>query len=84
MSSRASTPLAKWGNSTGVRISKAVADKAGLHEGDMVQVEAEGPGLIVVRAVKGEPTLEELVACITSKNRHHETDWGAPQGNEVW
>jgi antitoxin MazE len=78
------TAVAKWGNSIGVRIPKAVADQAGLHEGDTVQIEAEGPGVIVVRAVKGGLTLEDLVSRITAKNRHAETEWGPSRDNEVW
>jgi hypothetical protein len=31
-----------------------------------------------------KPTLEELVARITDDNRHPETDWGEPVGEEVW
>jgi antitoxin component of MazEF toxin-antitoxin module len=29
-------------------------------------------------------TLEQLVAAITAENRHGETDWGEPVGNENW
>jgi antitoxin component of MazEF toxin-antitoxin module len=29
-------------------------------------------------------TLEQLVRAITEENRHSETDWGPPVGNEVW
>jgi antitoxin MazE len=29
-------------------------------------------------------TLEQLVRAITAENRHRETDWGKPVGNEVW
>ena len=78
------TTITKWGNSTGVRIPKSVADQANLHEGDSVNVAAEGPGVIVVRVVKPELTLQSLVSRITPQNRHSETDWGAPRGNEVW
>ena len=58
--------------------------KANLREGDAVEFEVKAPGVIVVRAARIQPTLEDLVAGITSKNRHHETDWGKPKGNEVW
>jgi antitoxin MazE len=77
--------VAKWGNSTGIRIPKHIAEKAGLHAGDEVNFEVEGPGVLVVRAARKEDlTLEKLVSQITRKNRHHETDWGRPRGNEVW
>ena len=29
-------------------------------------------------------TIEELVEGITEENRHEETDWGPPVGNEIW
>jgi antitoxin MazE len=31
-----------------------------------------------------ELTLDELVERITPENRHDETDWGEPEGREVW
>ena len=78
------TAIAKWGNSIGVRIPRSVAEQAKLHEGDQVSVQIEGPGIIVIRAAKKEVTLDNLVSQITPKNRHGETDWGGPQGHEVW
>jgi antitoxin MazE len=78
------TSVAKWGNAPAIRIPKSVMQKANLHEGDAVQFEVEGPGVIVVRAARVQRTLEELVAGITRKNQHSETDWGKPLGNEAW
>lgn len=80
----AATAVAKWGNSTGIRIPKDVAKQAGLREGDRVQVKAEAPGIITVRAVNTEPSLETLLSRITARNRHTETGWGRPKGNEAW
>ena len=79
-----STSIGKWGNATAIRIPKSVIQKANLREGDEVEFEVEAPGIIVVRAARLQPTLEDLVTGITSKNRHSETDWGKPRGNEVW
>ena len=59
-------------------------EKANLHEGDCVDFEVEAPGVIVVRAAQIQPSLEDLVAAITAENRHGETEWGKPIGNEVW
>ncbi len=84
MATRTPTALAKWGNSTGIRIPKALAERAELREGDPVQVEVEGPGVLIIRAVKQERSLDELLSAITSKNRHGETGWGQPRGNEAW
>ncbi len=84
MGTRTDTALAKWGNSTGIRISKAVAKQADLHEGDRVRLEVEGPGVIVLRATKTQPSLESLLSRITAKNRHGEANWGRTTGKEVW
>lgn len=84
MPTRMDTAVAKWGNSPAIRVPKKIMEQAGLHEGDPVAFEVEGRGVIVVRALKQEPTLESLVTRITAKNRHAEADWGAPQGRETW
>lgn len=78
------TAVAKWGNAPAIRIPKSVMQKANLHEGDAVNFEVKAPGVIIVRASRTQPALDDLVAGITPKNRHHETDWGKPRGNEVW
>lgn len=78
------TCVFKWGQSMGVRIAKALAERAEIHEGDQVEIQVEGPGIIVVRAVKKARSLDSLLDQITPKNRHSEADWGYPRGNEVW
>ena len=78
------TAVAKWGNAPAIRIPKAVMRQANLREGDAVQFDVQAPGLIVVRATATKHSLQELVAGITRKNRHGDTDWGGPQGREVW
>jgi antitoxin MazE len=77
------TEVSKWGNSLGVRIPKAYAKEVGLAEGTTVEVKVSGRKLILA-AAQPEYSLEELVAAITPKNRHAETDWGAPVGKETW
>ncbi len=84
MASRPGTSVAKWGNAPAIRIPKSVMQKANLHEGDAVDFEVKAPGVIVVRVARSRPALEDLVAGITPKNRHGETDWGKPRGNEAW
>jgi len=76
--------LAKWGNSLAVRIPKNVAEEARLQEGDGIELKAIGPGAIRIRTVKTKPTLAQLVRGITPRNRHAESDWGPPVGNELW
>jgi antitoxin MazE len=75
--------VAKWGNSLGVRIPKAIANEVGLKEGTQVDVRVSGRNVILEPA-RREYTLSELVEGITPKNRHGETDWGPPVGNEGW
>ena len=49
-----------------------------------VDVSQHGDDIVVSRGERKKLTLEELVAGITDENRHEETDWGPPVGNEVW
>jgi antitoxin MazE len=37
-----------------------------------------------LRPARRKYDLADLVAGITPKNRHRETDWGRPQGEESW
>ena len=78
-----STQIARWGNSLGVRLSKAVAAEAQVAEGDTVEVSVKA-GAIVLRPARPTYSLDQLVAKITPRNRHRETDWGAPAGDEQW
>jgi antitoxin MazE len=77
------TQVAKWGNSLGLRLPKSVALEAQLAEGDTVDVSVDN-GAIVIRPSRPRYTLDDLVARITSRNRHGESDWGSPLGHEVW
>ena len=77
------TQVAKWGNSLGVRIPKAYAEEVGLCEGATVEVKVSGRKLVLSPA-QPEYDLEELVAGITPRNRHAETDWGPRVGRETW
>jgi len=80
---RTSTQIARWGNSLGLRLPKAVALEARLDEGDTVEVTVKG-GAIVVTAARPTYTLDQLVAKITPRNRHGEAEWGPPVGHEAW
>ena len=74
--------VVKWGNSLAVRIPKTVAEEARVQEGDSIVIEAL-EGHIEVRRTEKVPTLEELVAQITPKNRYEETTWGPDRGKEI-
>ena len=77
------TQVSKWGNSLGLRLPKSVAVEARLGEGDAVDVSVER-GAIVIRPARPKYSLDALVKGITRDNRHGETDWGKPAGNEAW
>lgn len=77
------TLLAKWGNSIALRIPKSVATELDVHDGDAVDVSVQD-GAIVVRPSAPRYAIDDLAAQITAKNRHRETDWGGPAGNESW
>ena len=77
------TQLSKWGNSLGLRLPKSVAREVQLGEGDTVQVSVDN-GTIVIRPSRPRYSLDELVRRITPKNRHDESDWGGPLGDEAW
>ncbi|MGH9673890.1 MAG: AbrB/MazE/SpoVT family DNA-binding domain-containing protein [Bryobacteraceae bacterium] len=61
-----------------------MARQASLSEGDCVSVALDRKGGIVLRPTRRRYELSELVARITRRNRHRETDWGQPQGEESW
>jgi antitoxin MazE len=78
------THVGKWGNSLAVRIPQAIVTEARLAEGDRLSFDLAGDGSIVLRTRHRKYSLDELLAGIKPGNRHHETDWGAPKGKEVW
>jgi antitoxin MazE len=79
----ATTQIAKWGNSLGLRLPKSVAREAQLDEGDTVDLSVDN-GTVVIRPSRPRYALEELVARITARNRHGETEWSSPVGHEAW
>jgi antitoxin MazE len=81
---RTATTVSKWGNSLAVRIPRAIAKEARLKEGDNLALDFDRDGSIVLRPVRRKYELSELVSRITPKNRHRETDWGQPKGEESW
>jgi antitoxin MazE len=80
----AHTQVAKWGNSLAVRLPRAIAQEAGLAEGDQVSLDVGAGRSIVLRSARRKYTLRELVSQITPANRCGETSWGAPKGRESW
>ena len=77
-----SAEIVKWGNSLAIRIPKAIAQEAGVHEGDAVVIEASRGRIQVRRRKQAVPSLGELVAQITPENRYQELETGTDRGAE--
>jgi antitoxin MazE len=75
----ATTQIARWGNSLGLRLPKSVAREARLDEGDTVELSVDN-GVIVIRPTRPRYALDALVGRITARNRHGEGSWGGAVG----
>ena len=80
------TRVQKWGNSQGLRFSKAIMTEAQINVGDQVNVSVRDGQIIVepLIRVRGKYDLCELVSRMPSNYQVEETDWGAPAGKEAW
>ncbi len=76
--------IQRWGNSLAIRVPKAFAEETGLQADGEVEI-TRRDGEIVVRP-KSTLTysLDDLLAGVTSENRHEEWDMGPAVGKEVW
>ena len=74
--------VARWGNSLGLRIPKDVAQRAGLHEGARVEIEAEGDRIIIAPA-RPRYVLSELLKGVTPQAMREAFDWGPDRGREI-
>lgn len=76
--------IQKWGNSLGLRIPKPFAEEVGLSERAEVELRLV-EGALVVRPLRSKTfTLDELLAGVTRRNRHHEVATGEAVGREAW
>jgi len=80
------TKVQKWGNSQGLRLSKALLSDVAIDVGDAVKVAVHKGALIVtpVRRVRGGHDLRDLVRRVPKGYKAEALDWGAPVGREVW
>ena len=75
--------LKKWGNSIALRLPSAVVKAENLVAGSQVQIHISENGLKVSR-MPGESRIVGLCTAITPENVHIQTEWGSPQGQEIW
>jgi len=80
------TRVQKWGNSQGMRLSKAMLADVAIEVGDEVEVAVHDGSLVItpVRRVRGGHNLRALVRQIPKGHKLHELDWGASSGKEAW
>jgi len=80
------TKVQKWGNSQGLRITKALLSDAQINVGDAVNISVKDGALIVTPAqrVRKKYNLKDLVSKIPKGHQTRETDWGEPVGKEIW
>ena len=78
--------IQKWGNSQGLRFTKALLQEAQINVGDEVNVSVENGRIIVEPAtkVRGKYDLKELVSRIPQDYQAEELDWSEPVGKEEW
>jgi antitoxin MazE len=74
--------VARWGNSLGLRIPKAIALRTGLREGVRVDVEAEGDRIIISPA-RPRYVLADLLKGMTPEAMRQAFDWGPDKGCEI-
>ena len=84
--------IQKWGNSNGIRLSKALLDALGLQANDRVElIQTEDSITLKKASAPAHRTLEERLTAFYAKPleeierlQEEELDWGPAQGGEVW
>jgi antitoxin MazE len=77
------TIIKKWGNSPALRLNAAVMKSAQFNIDQLVSVKVQKGRIVIEPMMKREYQLEELLAGITPKNLHSESDFGKPVGKEL-
>lgn len=76
--------IARWGNSLALRIPSKLASNHHLEEGVSVEILEEEGGLKLRPLVRGQLSLEAMLAKVTKENLHDEVDTGESRGKEIW
>ncbi|MBN2160240.1 MAG: AbrB/MazE/SpoVT family DNA-binding domain-containing protein [Spirochaetes bacterium] len=75
--------IQKWGNSLAIRIPSSYAKDAGITNGTVADIKVSNESL-VVKPIKKNYRLDDLLRGIKRSNLHVETDSGSSTGNESW
>ena len=76
--------ISKWGNSTGIRIPAAIVKTYNLKSGDTLICNIEGNKMIFSLPENKKVSMESLFKDYHGNYQPTETDWGKPEGNEIW
>jgi antitoxin MazE len=78
--------ISRWGNSSAIRLPKAVMDEMGLADGQTVDLTVkDGRAIIEKKRLQLAPTLEEMVAEMNRlgwENEPETVEWGPDVGSE--
>ena len=78
--------ISKWGNSSGIRLPKAVLEELGLKPGQSVELTVKD-GRGIIEPVKPKPiTLEWILSemdRLGPENEPELVDWGPDRGDEI-
>jgi antitoxin MazE len=77
------TIIKKWGNSPALRLNAAVMKSAQLNIDQLVSVKVQKGRIVIEPMMKQDYPLEKLLAGITAKNLHSDSDFGKPVGKEL-
>lgn len=81
--------LSKWGNSLSIRIPKKVLDALKLTNDDKVSYQVENDKIILTPEKKESPLRKmfdgfDTETYFKNEPKNKETDWGQPQGKELF
>jgi len=80
------TKIQTWGNSQGLRLSKALLAEVAMAVGDDVDVSVHDGTIVITPAhrVRGGHDLRDLVRRMPKDDKPAELEWGRPAGREAW
>lgn len=78
--------VSKWGNSSAIRLPKAVMEELGIKQGEVIEMTVQnGKGVIEKPKQRLAPSLEDMVAEMNRLGWEKEpetVDWGPDVGSE--
>lgn len=76
--------IRKWGNSQGLRLSKELLSGLGIGIDDKVNIDIIDEKIVIYKVVEADLKLSDVFAEYQGRDETEETDWGKPEGKEVW